>query len=206
MENRDAVINTSSSRGIKAKVEQTDDNVTVESAEAIQKYCVGVKCATITPDEARVKEFNLKEMWRSPNGTVRSCLQRGPCVVMVLRADTSQIRNILGGTVFREPIILEKIPKPVPGWTKPIVIGRHAFGDQVGSSKRLSIRSDHSSTDVLTSSHPDLASSLSPLHLRTGQKPQKWMCTTSRARELRSRCTIPMTVSTASPMPASKWP
>ncbi|EJU04561.1 isocitrate dehydrogenase [Dacryopinax primogenitus] len=87
----------------------TDDKVTVDSAEAILKYNVGIKCATITPDEARVKEFNLKQMWRSPNGT---------------------IRNILGGTVFREPIILDKIPKPIPGWTKPIVIGRHAFGDQ----------------------------------------------------------------------------
>ena len=83
--------------------------MTAESAEAIKKYKVGVKCATITPDEARVKEFNLKKMWLSPNGT---------------------IRNILGGTVFREPIILEKIPRPVPGWTKPICIGRHAFGDQ----------------------------------------------------------------------------
>ena len=84
--------------------------MTVDSAEAILKYGVGIKCATITPDEARVKEFNLKEMWRSPNGT---------------------IRNILGGTVFREPIVLNSIPKPVPGWKKPIVIGRHAFGDQV---------------------------------------------------------------------------
>ncbi|KDN44102.1 isocitrate dehydrogenase NADP-dependent [Tilletiaria anomala UBC 951] len=87
----------------------TDDKVTVEAAEAIKKYSVGVKCATITPDEARVDEFKLKKMWLSPNGT---------------------IRNILGGTVFREPIVLEKIPKPVPGWTKPICIGRHAFGDQ----------------------------------------------------------------------------
>ncbi len=87
----------------------TDDQVTIDSAEAIQKYGVGVKCATITPDEARVEEFGLKKMWRSPNGT---------------------IRNILGGTVFREPIICNNIPKYVPGWTKPVVIGRHAFGDQ----------------------------------------------------------------------------
>jgi isocitrate dehydrogenase len=87
----------------------TDDKVTVESAEAIRKYGVGVKCATITPDEARVKEFNLKKMWKSPNGT---------------------IRNILDGTVFREPIICKNVPRLVPGWTKPIVIGRHAFGDQ----------------------------------------------------------------------------
>jgi len=87
----------------------TDDRVTVEAAEAIKKYGVGVKCATITPDEARVEEFGLKKMWKSPNGT---------------------IRNIIGGTVFRQPIICRNIPRLVPGWTKPIVIGRHAFGDQ----------------------------------------------------------------------------
>jgi isocitrate dehydrogenase len=89
--------------------DKTDDKVTIESAEAIKTYGVGVKCATITPDEARVKEFNLKKMWKSPNGT---------------------IRNILDGTVFREPIICKNVPRLVPGWTKPIVIGRHAFGDQ----------------------------------------------------------------------------
>ena len=87
----------------------TRDQVTVDSAEATRKYGVAVKCATITPDEARVKEFNLKEMWRSPNGT---------------------IRNIIGGTIFREPIVCRNVPRLVPGWTKPIVIGRHAFGDQ----------------------------------------------------------------------------
>jgi isocitrate dehydrogenase len=87
----------------------TNDKVTVEAAEAIKKYGVGVKCATITPDEARVKEFNLKEMWKSPNGT---------------------IRNILGGVIFREPIICKNVPRLVPGWTQPIVVGRHAFGDQ----------------------------------------------------------------------------
>ncbi|MCR6632684.1 MAG: NADP-dependent isocitrate dehydrogenase [Magnetospirillum sp.] len=87
----------------------TEDKVTIESAEAIKTYGVGVKCATITPDEARVKEFNLKKMWKSPNGT---------------------IRNILDGTVFREPIICKNVPRLVPGWTQPIVIGRHAFGDQ----------------------------------------------------------------------------
>ncbi|KZV87672.1 isocitrate dehydrogenase [Exidia glandulosa HHB12029] len=91
----------------------TEDRVTIDSAEAILKYSVGIKCATITPDEARVEEFKLKQMWKSPNGT---------------------IRNILGGTVFREPIVLDSIPKPVPGWTKPIVIGRHAFGDQYRST------------------------------------------------------------------------
>ena len=89
--------------------DRTDDQVTVDSANAIKKYGVGVKCATITPDEARVKEFHLKQMWKSPNGT---------------------IRNILGGVIFREPIICRNVPRLVPGWTQPIVIGRHAFGDQ----------------------------------------------------------------------------
>ena len=89
--------------------DKTDDKVTVEAANAIKKHNVGIKCATITPDEARVKEFGLKQMWKSPNGT---------------------IRNILNGTVFREPIVMKNIPRLVPGWTQPIVIGRHAFGDQ----------------------------------------------------------------------------
>ena len=89
--------------------DDTNDQITINAAQAIKEYGVGVKCATITPDEARVEEFNLKEMWRSPNGT---------------------IRNILGGTVFREPIICKNVPRLVPGWTDPIVIGRHAFGDQ----------------------------------------------------------------------------
>ena len=97
MENRDA----------------TNDQVTVDAANAIKKRGVGVKCATITPDEARVKEFNLKQMWRSPNGT---------------------IRNILGGVIFREPIICRNVPRLVPGWTQPIVIGRHAFGDQYAAT------------------------------------------------------------------------
>jgi isocitrate dehydrogenase len=89
--------------------DETDDQVTIEAAEAIKRIGVGVKCATITPDEARVKEFNLKKMWRSPNGT---------------------IRNIIGGVIFREPIICRNVPRLIPGWTKPIVIGRHAYGDQ----------------------------------------------------------------------------
>merc|ERR1712141_507143 len=89
--------------------DKTDDQVTVDCAEAIKKYNVGIKCATITPDEARVEEFKLKKMWRSPNGT---------------------IRNILGGTVFREAIICKNIPRLVTPWTKPIVVGRHAHGDQ----------------------------------------------------------------------------
>src|ERR687891_2613848 len=91
------------------KRDETEDRITVEAAEAIKKHGVGVKCATITPDEARVEEFGLKKMWKSPNGT---------------------IRNILGGVVFREPIICSNIPRYVPGWTKPIIIGRHAHGDQ----------------------------------------------------------------------------
>ncbi|MEC7495433.1 MAG: NADP-dependent isocitrate dehydrogenase [Pseudomonadota bacterium] len=91
------------------KRDETNDQITVDSANAIKEYGVGVKCATITPDEARVEEFGLKEMYRSPNGT---------------------IRNILGGTVFRQPIICQNVPRLVPGWTRPIVIGRHAFGDQ----------------------------------------------------------------------------
>jgi isocitrate dehydrogenase len=94
--------------GIEAR-DETDDQITVDAANAIKQYGVGVKCATITPDEARVEEFGLKQMWRSPNGT---------------------IRNILGGVVFREPIICRNVPRLVPGWTSPIVIGRHAFGDQ----------------------------------------------------------------------------
>jgi isocitrate dehydrogenase len=89
--------------------DKTDDQVTIDSANAIKKHGVGIKCATITPDEARVKEFNLKKMWKSPNGT---------------------IRNILGGVIFREPIIISNIPRLVPSWTKPIIIGRHAHGDQ----------------------------------------------------------------------------
>ncbi|HET9427711.1 MAG TPA: NADP-dependent isocitrate dehydrogenase [Allosphingosinicella sp.] len=91
------------------KRDETEDRITVEAAEAIKKHGVGVKCATITPDEARVEEFGLKKMWKSPNGT---------------------IRNILGGVVFREPIVIQNVPRLIPGWTDPIVIGRHAFGDQ----------------------------------------------------------------------------
>ena len=111
--------------GIKSR-DETKDQITVEAANAIKEHGVGIKCATITPDEERVKEFDLKEMWKSPNGT---------------------IRNILGGTVFREPIVCQNIPRLVPGWTQPIIIGRHAFGDQyratdfiVPGKGRLSIK------------------------------------------------------------------
>lgn len=96
--------------------DRTDDKITAESANAILKYGVGIKCATITPDEKRMEEFDLKRMWKSPNGT---------------------IRNILGGTVFREPIMIKNIPKLVPGWTKPIIIGRHAFGDQYMATEMI---------------------------------------------------------------------
>src|SRR5258705_8799098 len=107
--------------------DKTNDQVTVDSAEAAKTYGVAVKCATITPDEARVKEFNLKEMWRSPNGTICITPQDALPILKYLLS-TSQIRNILDGTVFREPIILQRIPRPIPGWMNPIVIGRHAFG------------------------------------------------------------------------------
>ena len=101
--------------GIEAR-DETDDQITIDSANAIREYGVGVKCATITPDEARVEEFDLKKMWKSPNGT---------------------IRNILGGVVFREPIVIDNVPRLVPGWTDPIVVGRHAFGDQYRATDTL---------------------------------------------------------------------
>ena len=122
MENRDA----------------TDDQVTIDSAHAIQKHGVGIKCATITPDEARVEEFGLKKMWKSPNGTVR---------------------NILGGVIFREPIIISNVPRLVPHWTKPIVIGRHAFGDQ------------YRATDFLVSSAGKLTMTFVPAD---GSKPTEY--------------------------------
>ena len=103
--------------------DRTDDQITVDAANAIKKYGVGVKCATITPDEARVEEFGLKQMWKSPNGT---------------------IRNILGGVIFRQPIICRNVPRLVPGWTKPIVVGRHAFGDQYRATDFRVPRQGHS--------------------------------------------------------------
>ena len=111
--------------------DKTDDQVTVEAAEAIKEVGVGVKCATITPDEARVKEFGLKKMWRSPNGT---------------------IRNIIGGVIFREPIICRNVPRLVPGWTQPIVIGRHAYGDQY---RATDIRVPKGAKLVLSYAGPD---------------------------------------------------
>ena len=116
----------------------TDDQVTIDSAEAIKKYNVGIKCATITPDEDRVVEYTLKKMWRSPNGT---------------------IRNIVGGTVFREPIIMNNVPRYVQGWTKPICIGRHAFGDQ------------YKATDIVTHGKGKLTMTFTP---ENGDKPKTW--------------------------------
>ena len=116
----------------------TDDEVTVDAANAIKKYNVGIKCATITPDEDRVQEYTLKKMWRSPNGT---------------------IRNIVGGTVFREPIIMKNIPRYVQGWTKPICIGRHAFGDQ------------YKATDIVTHGKGKLTMTFSP---ENGDKSKSW--------------------------------
>ncbi len=118
--------------------DQTNDQVTVDAAEAIKKYNVGIKCATITPDEARVEEFGLKQMWRSPNGT---------------------IRNIVGGTIFREPIIMKNVPRYVQGWTKPICIGRHAFGDQ------------YRATDLVTKGKGKLTLTFTP---EDGSEPQSF--------------------------------
>jgi isocitrate dehydrogenase len=122
------------------KRDETDDQITVDAANAIKQYGVGVKCATITPDEARVEEFDLKKMWVSPNGT---------------------IRNILGGVVFREPIIISNIPRLVPCWTKPIIIGRHAHGDQYKETNFKVPRAGK----VTISWHPTDASSGEPIEL-----------------------------------------
>ena len=128
------------------KRDETDDQITVDAANAIKKYGVGVKCATITPDEARVKEFGLKKMWASPNGTVR---------------------NILGGTIFREPILCSNIPRLVPGWTKPIIIGRHAFGDQY---KATNFKVPGAGK-VTISWHPTDASAYEPIELEVVDMP-----------------------------------
>ncbi|QWT23976.1 NADP-dependent isocitrate dehydrogenase [Subtercola sp. PAMC28395] len=126
--------------------DETNDQVTIDAAHAIQKHGVGVKCATITPDEARVEEFGLKKMWKSPNGT---------------------IRNILGGTIFREPIIISNIPRLVPGWNKPIIIGRHAFGDQY---KATDFRFEGKGTLTL-SFQPEEGSNAEPQSFEVFQSP-----------------------------------
>ena len=142
--------------------------MTVDAANAIKEYGVGVKCATITPDEARVKEFNLKKMWKSPNGT---------------------IRNILGGTVFRQPIICRNVPRLVPGWTKPIVIGRHAFGDQ------------YRATDFVVPGPGRLTIKFTPAGRRRSRSNRR--CSRFPAAASPWRCTTSTSRSAASPGPAS---
>ncbi len=143
----------------------TNDQVTIDSAEATRKYGVAVKCATITPDEARVKEFNLKEMWKSPNGT---------------------IRNILGGTIFREPIVCRNVPRLVPGWTQPIVIGRHAFGDQ------------YRATDFRV---PGKGTPLDQIRGRRRRRSSRRKCSNSPVRAWPWPCTISTNRSAISPAP-----
>ena len=143
---------------------ETEDKVTVEAAEAIKKYGVGVKCATITPDEARVREFGLKKMWKSPNGT---------------------IRNIIGGTIFRQPIICRNIPRLVSGWNRPIVIGRHAFGDQ------------YKATDFLVPGPGTLKIIFEPAASRSATR-----CTGSKAAAAPWACTTWTIPSGALPAPA----
>ena len=150
--------------GMEAR-DATDDQITIDAANAIKQYGVGVKCATITPDEARVEEFSLKKMYKSPNGT---------------------IRNILGGTVFRQPIICSNVPRLVPGWTRPIVIGRHAFGDQ------------YRATDMKVSGPGTLTLTFQPAD--GSRQPQKPFMT-SRMAVWPWRCIIWMNRSKASPGP-----
>lgn len=150
--------------GIESR-DATSDQITVDSANAIKKYGVGVKCATITPDEARVDEFGLKEMYRSPNGT---------------------IRNILGGVIFREPIVISNVPRLVPGWTKPIVIGRHAFADQ------------YRATDLVVPGEGTLTMTFTP---KDGSEPISSTSTTSPAAASPCRCTTSTSRSATSPAP-----
>ena len=144
------------------KRDETRDRITVEAAEATKKVGVAVKCATITPDEARVKEFNLHDMYRSPNGT---------------------IRNILGGVIFREPIICKNVPRLVPGWTKPIIIGRHAYGDQYRATDyKIPARASSTSPSSATTARRSSAkSSSSPVPA------SPWRCTISTNRSATSR-------------------
>jgi isocitrate dehydrogenase len=145
----------------------TDDQVTVDAANAIKQYGVGVKCATITPDEARVKEFGLKQMWKSPNGT---------------------IRNILDGTIFREPIICRNVPRYVPGWVKPIIVGRHAFGDQ------------YRATDMVIKEPGKLTLTFTPT---AAARRYRTMYSISRAAAWRWPCITSIPPSKASRAPAS---
>ena len=151
-----------------------DDQITVDAANAIKKHGVGVKCATITPDEARVEEFGLKEMYRSPNGT---------------------IRNILGGVIFREPIVISNIPRLVPGWTKPIIIGRHAFGDQYRATDTLIPGEGKLTLNFTPNDGSD------PIELDVFDFPaaagSRWRCTTSTTRSATSPAPRCATASTA---------
>ena len=144
----------------------TNDQITIDAANATKQYGVAVKCATITPDEARVKEFNLKEMWKSPNGT---------------------IRNILGGVIFREPIICKNVPRLVPGWTQPIVVGRHAFGDQYRATDFRFPRQRHADHQVRRRRrHGDREGSVQS----AGALASPWRCTTSMRASRTSRALI----------------
>ena len=142
----------------------TDDQVTIDAANAIKRHGVGVKCATITPDEARVAEFGLKQMWRSPNGT---------------------IRNILGGVVFREPIVVSSIPRFVPGWTKPIIIGRHAHGDQYRATDFVVPGPGHGD-DLLRARRRTGRARPSSRWRRSPAAASRWACTTSTTRSATS--------------------
>ena len=159
--------------GIESR-DATNDQITVDAANAIKQYGVGVKCATITPDEARVEEFGLKEMYRSPNGT---------------------IRNILGGVIFREPIVISNVPRLVPGWTKPIVIGRHAFGDQYRADRHGRPGRGHADPDLHAQGR------LRADRARRLRLPRaaasRWRCTTSTTRSATSRAPRCATASTA---------
>ncbi len=164
------------------KRDETDDQITIDAANAIKKHGVGVKCATITPDEARVEEFGLKKMWRSPNGT---------------------IRNILGGVIFREPIIISNIPRLVPpGWNKPIVVGRHAFGDQY---RATDFRFDGPGTLTMTFEPADGSE---PQQFEVFQAPRarasRWACTTSTTRSATSPAPRSTTASTATTRSTSR--
>ena len=147
------------------KRDETNDQITIDAANKTKEVGVAVKCATITPDEGRVKEFNLKEMWRSPNGT---------------------IRNILGGVIFREPIICKNVPRLVPGWTKPIIIGRHAYGDQ------------YRATDF---KFPGKGTHHHQVHRRRRQGDRARGVPGARAPASRWRCTTSTTRSATSPAP-----
>ncbi len=159
--------------GIESR-DASGDQITVDAANAIKEHGVGVKCATITPDEARVEEFGLKEMYRSPNGT---------------------IRNILGGVIFREPIVISNIPRLVPGWTKPIIIGRHAFGDQYRADRHGGAGRGHAHAHLHAEGR--LRADRDRRVRLPGRAAWPWRCTTSTSRSATSRAPPCATGSTA---------